>query len=95
MAKEFEVPKHLASKWKLKIRDKERVEPPHVSVLQGQQCWRWGLRERAFLDKKPPPSDVPDDLVESLEGIYEEMCTEGDAMYPKNPVSSQEGNDDD
>jgi hypothetical protein len=95
MARAFDLPAQLAAAlWKLKIRDKERTEPPHVSVLKGTQCWRWGLRERAFLDAKPPPGDVPKALVEHLAAIHDEMCAAWDEMYPHNPVTSQDTDDD-
>lgn len=95
MARAFDLPAQLAAAlWKLKIRDRERTEPPHVSVLKGTQCWRWGLRERAFLDTKPPPGEVPKALVEHLAGIHDEMCAAWDEMYPHNPVTSQDNDDD-
>lgn len=95
MARAFDLPAGLASgRWKVKVRDKERTEPPHVSVLRGTQCWRWGLRERAFLDSEPPPRDVPKDLVQHLESKHAEMCAAWDEMYPHNPVTSKDNQDD-
>jgi hypothetical protein len=95
MARAFELPAQLtAALWKLRIRDKERTEPPHVSVLRGTQCWRWGLREHSFLDAKPSPNDVPKALVEHLESIHSQMCAAWDEMYPHNPVTSQDDDDD-
>lgn len=76
--------------WKVKIRDKERAEPPHVSILKKKQTWRWGLREQAFLNRKPPPRKVPDELVEHLKTNLETLITKWDGMYPHNPVSSAE-----
>jgi hypothetical protein len=95
MARTFDLPAQLvAALWEVKIRDKERTEPPHASVLRGTQCWRWGLRERAFLDARPAPSDVPKALVEYLGAIHGEMCGAWDEMYPHNPVTSEDNDDD-
>ena len=30
--------------WKVKIRDRETVEPPHVTLLRKTQAWRIDLR---------------------------------------------------
>jgi hypothetical protein len=95
MARAFDLPAKLErDRWKLKVRDKERTEPPHVSVLRRTQCWRWGLREHAFLDTEPSPKDVPKDLVQHLESIYDEICAAWDEMYPHNPVTSKDNEDD-
>lgn len=75
--------------WKVKIREKERVEPPHVSVMKGQDTWRWGLREQAFLDKKPPTRVVPKELVEHLKASLEALIAQWDTKYPHNPVNSE------
>jgi hypothetical protein len=37
--------------WKVKIRDKERLEEPHLTIIKGTRSWRIGLRSRAFLDE--------------------------------------------
>jgi hypothetical protein len=95
MARAFDLPAELASgRWKVKVRDKERAEPPHVSVLRGTQCWCWGFRERAFLDSEPSPRDLPKDLVQHLENIHGEICAAWDDMYPHNPVTSKDNEDD-
>ncbi|MBM3649384.1 MAG: hypothetical protein FJX11_16495 [Alphaproteobacteria bacterium] len=95
MARAFDLPRELASaRWKVKVRDKERTEPPHVSVLRGTQCWRWGLRERAFLDSEPSPADLPKNLVQHLENIHDEMCAAWNDMYPHNPVTSKDDEDE-
>ncbi|MBI2606521.1 MAG: hypothetical protein HYW49_10630 [Deltaproteobacteria bacterium] len=75
--------------WKVKIREKERAEPPHVSVMKKQETWRWGLREQAFLDKKPPVRTVPKELVEHLQTHLETLIAEWDSKYPHNPVNSE------
>lgn len=53
-----------------------------------------GLRERAFLDSEPSPRDLPKDLVQHLENIHDEICAIWDDMYPHNPVTSKDNEDD-
>ena len=74
--------------WKVKIRDRERLEPPHVSILHGVKVWRLCLRTGRFLDAKPSPKDVPEDLVALIRGATRQLREEWDAMYPDNPVLS-------
>jgi hypothetical protein len=58
------LPEPWASRgWKAKIRDRERLEPPHVTVLYKTSAWRFGLRTEAFLDKEPSPKDVPEEVI--------------------------------
>jgi hypothetical protein len=47
MAVFFDVPARWRRQWKVKIRDRERAEPPHVSVLHGTECWRMDLAHRS------------------------------------------------
>jgi hypothetical protein len=55
VAYELELPKKLkAERWKVKIRDRERSEPPHVTILHKTRAWRIGLRSGSFLDREPP-----------------------------------------
>ncbi len=49
--------------WKVKIRDREYVEPPHASILWKTECWRFNLRDCDFMDDSPDPSRVPGDLM--------------------------------
>jgi hypothetical protein len=90
MPTEFALPAAVANQWKLKIRDKERLEPPHVSVLNGSRCWRYGLREHAWLDKEPPPKQVPPEVVGTIHERFGDICSAWDRMYPHNPVSSKD-----
>ena len=76
--------------WKVKIRDKERLEPPHATVLRRMQSWRWGLRTRTFMDRVPSPRDVPEALLESMVDQHETLCQQWDRMYPENPVRMEQ-----
>lgn len=96
MALNVSLPKREHSEgWRLKIRDNERLEPPHVTVLfKGTAIGRWGLRERAFL--VPPAcslNDVPQAVRDLLgdDATFKAMCEHWDKTYASNPVG---GSDD-
>jgi hypothetical protein len=96
MAFELELPEPLkGQRWKVKIRDKERAEPPHVTVLWKTQSWRVGLRDLAFLDREPDPGEVPAAILSTIKEKLEELRAQWDHMYPDNPVSSEIENDAD
>jgi len=91
MAKTFRPPDPVARRgWRVKIRDRERVEPPHVTILFKTKAWRWGLRERRFLDAEPDPGEVPQALVDHLSRILPELIAAWDKLYPDNKVGSEE-----
>lgn len=84
---ELKLPKSLRQqRWKVKIREKERVEPPHVTVIKGAKCWRWGLREGRFLDKEPPAKQVDPEVVALIREKIEVLIHEWDKKYPHNKV---------
>lgn len=74
--------------WQLKIRDKERVEPPHVSILYKTRCWRFGLRERDLLDEVPPRRAVPRAILDDITARTDEFARAWNQLYPENPVNS-------
>ena len=76
--------------WKVKIRDDERMEPPHVTILQKTRAWRLALRTGEFLDRMPPVREVPDELTELVWEKREQLRTKWNEMYPENQVFSQE-----
>ena len=49
--------------WKVKVRDRERVEPPHVTILHKTTAWRLELRGGEFLDLEPDPGRVPHQVI--------------------------------
>lgn len=88
MAFQFSLPVPLASAgWKVKIRDQERLEPPHVTILRKTDAWRWNLRTRQFMDQLPDPSLVPKSLVDELRAHYPKLCETWNRMYPTNRVN--------
>lgn len=74
--------------WKVKIADRERLEPPHVTLYHRARRWRLGLRDGRFLDTDPDPAEVPRDLVTVVREHFRVLGKAWDAMYPHNPVSS-------
>jgi hypothetical protein len=71
-------------RWKVKIRDKERVEDPHITIYK-TETWRVGLRDGRFLDGGGW-NDMPDGLQEIVETNWKRLQAEWDRMYPNNPV---------
>lgn len=83
-------------RWKVKIRDKETREPPHVTIIRGTDAWRINLRTGEFMDDKPDSSDVPNGIIEFIEEeeTWQQLCDEWDAMYPNHPVSGDDENEE-
>jgi len=84
------------ARWKVKIRDKETREPPHVTIIRGTEAWRIDLRTGQFMDAQPDPSDVPNEIVELVmqEETWQRLCDEWDAMYPNNSVFGDNENEE-
>jgi hypothetical protein len=80
--------------WKVKIRDRERLEPPHVTVLFRAKAWRWDLRAGRFMDDVPNPKDVPQAIIDSILEHQAELHAAWDERYPENPVAAREDDDD-
>jgi hypothetical protein len=94
----FELPltkKLKAEGWKVKIREKERVEPPHVTIMHKSTEWRLGLRDKQLL--VPPGGrfrDIDPEVMRIVEEHWEELKAAWDEKYPENPISSAEEEDD-
>ncbi len=80
--------------WKVKIRDRERLEPPHVTILQRTRTWRFDLRSEKFLDREPDPAEVPKEVVKVIHSNLGRLRQEWDRMFPGNPVVSKEPDDE-
>jgi hypothetical protein len=80
------------ARWKVKIRDKETREPPHVTIIRGTNAWRIDLRTGEFMDDSPDPSEVAEELIELIraEATWRQLCDAWDQMYPANPVAGEE-----
>ena len=93
MPEEFDLPSSLKqARWKVKIQDKERLEPPHVSILRTTDKWRINLRTKGFMDDEPDPKDVPQELLNLIfeDEYWQDICAKWDAKYPDNPVESED-----
>jgi hypothetical protein len=88
----LELPNPLATVgWKVKIRDKERLEPPHVTILHKRHDWRLGLRDGAFL--VPPGgswNEIDAAVQEVIEANWQLLCEEWDRAYPTNRVHPED-----
>lgn len=98
MAFSLDLPDPLGSEgWKVKIRDKERLEPPHVTIFHKRRTWRLGLRDGEFL---VPPGGNWKEIDARLRAVIEvqenwqRLREEWDRANPTNPVSSAEEDDD-
>jgi len=80
------------ARWKVKIRDKETREPPHVTIIRGTKAWRINLRTGAFMDTNPDPSEVSSAIIQLMteEETRQRLCDAWDRMYPNNPVSGDD-----
>jgi len=96
MPYELHLPKRLKTKgWKVKIREKERLEPPHVTILCGKKEWRVGLRDKRFL--VPPGgkwADIDDEVRQLIEKSWRSLQNAWDGKYPSNPMSRTEDDHD-
>jgi hypothetical protein len=80
--------------WRAKIRDRERLEPPHVTILYRTRAWRLDLRSARLLDKEPAPGDVPRGLLDEIRKHLALLRREWDRMFPENPVAPKEPGDE-
>ncbi len=95
MAFNLRLPSLLAKmRWKLKIREKERVEDPHFTIIRGTTTWRVGLRDGRFLDGGGW-KEMPEDLREFVRANWGRLRAAWDGMYPHNSVRGGEAGDDD
>jgi hypothetical protein len=78
----------------VKIRDRERIEPPHVTILQRARAWRFDLRSEEFLDKEPDAKDVPKEVLDAVLKNLPLLRQHWDRMFPENPVASTEPDDE-
>ena len=43
------------------------------------------------MDKTPPPSEVPEEVMAQISENYTLLCNEWDKMYPNNPIRGNHG----
>ena len=73
--------------WSVKILDRERLEPPHVTirfrkVKKGRLC----LRSLTFLDDGSTWNDIDESVRQAIEANLQLLRDEWGRMYPHNPV---------
>ncbi len=88
------MPSSLEADWSIKIYDKERLEPAHVTILRGKSKWRWCLRTKQFMDDRPRAREVPRKVVQLLKKNHRLLCQEWDKIHPANPVHGDEDDSD-
>jgi hypothetical protein len=72
--------------WKIRILSDEWREEPHFNFFRGIRCWRFGMRQRSFMDRHPDPREVPRELVKhALQNLWL-LAAEWDRLHPHNPV---------
>ena len=87
----LEMPKALKDKgWEVKIRNLERTENPHVTILWKTQSWRYNIRSTAFMDSERDPKLVPGGVVDHIQEKLDLLRTEWDKKHPENPIDSGE-----
>lgn len=62
--------------WGMTIYGREEREPPHVTIKSpgGQRSYRWDLRKKRLMTKKPDPRLFPDEIVAVLLARHALLC---------------------
>ena len=81
--------------WKVKILEKERLEPPHATIIFGWKKWRLGLRDERFLDVGHSWKQIPDEVKSTVMDNLEDLRHAWDAKYPGNPVAGEDDGEQD
>jgi hypothetical protein len=96
MPHELKLQKRLKAKGcKVKIREKERLEPPPITIMCGKKEWRVGLHDGSFL--VPPGgkwADIDDEVRDIIDESWKQLQDAWNRKYPSNPISSAEEDDD-
>lgn len=96
MPYELDLPQILKQAgWKVKIRDAERLEEPHVTILRKIDTWRLSLRSGEFLDKDHKWNQIDKGVRQAIINEWETLKTRWDAMYPGNPIRSDDDEQND
>ena len=76
--------------WKVKIRDRERLEPPHVTIIFKTSAWRIDLRTGHFLERGASWRTIDPRVRTEIVAAWPLLIAAWDAMYPGNPVVGDE-----
>lgn len=52
-----------------------------------------GIRTLCFLDPKPDPSKVPDEILALIHQRIDELSRQWNERFPRNPVAAEEDDD--
>jgi hypothetical protein len=55
------------------------------------ECPPLNLRTGALMDRRPKPSDIPQELLDLIQVHWRWLCEQWDAKYPDNRVEGSEG----
>ena len=93
MAFDLELPPEArANGWKVKIREDERLESPHVTILRKWSTWRVNLRTGEMMDLGDSWKQVDPVVKAAVFENWNRIRQEWDRRYRHNPVG---GCDDD
>jgi len=93
MPYELKLPEGLKKAgWKVKIRDAERLEDPHVTIMRKCDVWRLSLRTCSLLELGRVWRQIDESVRAAIKAECEALKAAWNARYPKNPISSK--NDD-
>lgn len=82
------------ARWKVKIRDAERLEEPHVTILWKHKAWRLSLRTKEFLEQGQSWKEVDAGVQSAIQQAWETLKEEWDVLYPENPITSKNDEED-
>lgn len=81
--------------WKVKKRDAERLEDPHVTIMRKCDVWRLSLRTCSFLESGHGWRQIDESVRAEIKAECEALRTAWNASYPENPISSKNDDEDD
>ena len=76
------------ARWKVKIYENERLEPPHITILKKDRTWRYSLRDKEFLDSGDSWNQIDKGVRDAIEDEdnWKLLKAEWDKKYPTNKV---------
>jgi hypothetical protein len=76
------------ARWKVKIHENERLEPPHITIYKKNRTWRYSLRDKEFLDNGDSWKQIDNGVKDVIQNRDNWECfkKEWNKMHPGNPV---------
>ena len=85
------LPRRLRNaRWKVKIREDERLEPPHATILRGIRAWRVDLRTGQLMDLGDAWNQIDPGVQQAIRDSWEVLCAQWNRMYPGNPIGEND-----